>query len=76
MLSCLVQRIAPHLHPWNGSVVFGIDRLRRDVGWEPEWSFPAAVEHTFDWFRREAEAGTRSFDFGWEDDLVRRIEAK
>jgi nucleoside-diphosphate-sugar epimerase len=73
LLSCLVQRLAPHLHHWNRNVVFGVDRLRRDVGWEPEIPFPAAVEHTWDWFRREGLHEKRDFDFGWEDDLLHQV---
>ncbi|MDJ0847033.1 MAG: NAD-dependent epimerase/dehydratase family protein [Myxococcota bacterium] len=76
MLSCLVQRIAPHLHHWNRNVIFGIDRLRRDVGWEPEFTFPAAVEHTWHWFRREGLHETLDPDFAWEDELLRQAGAR
>jgi len=75
MLSFLVQRLAPNIHHWNRNVVFGVDRLRRDVGWEPEFTFPAAVEHTWEWFRREG-LDKRDFDFGWEDQLLRQVEAR
>ena len=37
----ILQRIAPHLHHWNKSVFFGIRRLEQDVGWTPEYTFPA-----------------------------------
>lgn len=70
MLSCLVQRIAPNIHRWNRNVVFGIDRLRREVGWEPEVTFPVAVEETYRWFVDSGRAEGRSFDFGWEDTLI------
>ena len=74
MLSCLVQRIAPHIHRWNRSVIFGIDRLRRDVGWEPEYTFPAAVEQTWRWFRDSGRSEQQSFEFGWEDELIRQVQ--
>ena len=74
VLAFLVQRLAPTIHRWNRNVVFGIDRLRQDVGWEPEMTFPAAVEQTWDWFRREG-LDQREIDFGWEDQLLRQIEA-
>lgn len=73
MLSCLVQRIAPHIHRWNRNVIFGIDRLRRDVGWEPEYTFPAAVEQTWRWFRDSGRSEQQSFEFGWEDELIRQV---
>jgi nucleoside-diphosphate-sugar epimerase len=75
MLAFLVQRLAPNIHRWNSNVVFGIDRLRRDVGWEPEFTFPAAVEQTWDWFRREG-LDERDIDFEWEDELLRQVEAR
>lgn len=70
LLSMLVQHIAPHIHRWNRNVLFGIDRLRRDVGWEPEVDFPGAVERTWEWFDREGLAETRDFDFGFEDQIL------
>jgi nucleoside-diphosphate-sugar epimerase len=73
LLTFLVQRIAPHLHFWNRSVVFGIDRLREDVGWKPEFGFAGAVEHTWEWFRRERRHETTRFDWSWEDQLLRLV---
>jgi nucleoside-diphosphate-sugar epimerase len=69
-LTMLVQRIAPHIHHWNRNVVFGVDRLRDDVGWRPEFTFPAAVEHTYAWFRQQRLHETLAFDWGWEDQLL------
>ncbi len=74
MLSCLVQRLAPHLHGWNRNALFSVDRLRRDVGWEPEFDLRRAVEHTWEWFQAEGLHQNPSFDFGWEDELLRQIE--
>jgi hypothetical protein len=54
-------------------VVFGIDRLRQDVGWEPELRFPAAVAHTFEWFQGERVAERSSFDFAFEDEILRLV---
>jgi len=71
----ILQRLAPHLHHWNRSVFFSTERLRRDLGWEPEYTFPAAVAQTWDWMQREGLDRTRDFDFGFEDDLIARIRA-
>ena len=73
LLTFLVQRIAPHLHFWNKSVVFGIDRLREDVDWTPEFTFASAVEHTYEWFRRERRHESMRFDWSWEDELLRLV---
>jgi len=73
-LQRLIQRLAPNLHHWNLSVLFGIDRLRRDVGWEPEYSFRGAVEQTWGWMQANGLVESREFDFGFEDDLLTRIQ--
>jgi len=73
MVQSLIQRLAPNLHSWNHSAIFGIDRLRQDIGWEPEYTFPAMVEQTYEWYRRERIGEQRHFDFGWEDRLIERI---
>jgi nucleoside-diphosphate-sugar epimerase len=75
-LQRILQRLAPHIHHWNKSVIFGIDRLRRDVGWEPEYSFRGAVEQTWEWMRREGLDKTRDFDFSGEDELLERIASR
>lgn len=74
-LQRILQRLAPHLHPWNRSVFFSIERLRRDLGWEPEYSFPAAVAQTWEWMQRTGLVESRDFDFGFEDDLIARLRS-
>jgi nucleoside-diphosphate-sugar epimerase len=71
MLSMLVQQIAPHVHHWDRSVLFSIDKLRRVCGWEPELDFPGAVERTWRWYRSAGLPDTQRFDFGFEDALLR-----
>ncbi len=75
LLTFLVQRLAPHIHPWNRSVVFSVERLREDVGWKPEFTFPAAVEHTYAWFRQQGLHETTRFDWSWEDQLLELVRA-
>jgi nucleoside-diphosphate-sugar epimerase len=70
-LANLVQKLAPHLHHWGDSVVFGIDKLVRDVGWRPRRSFSETVAKTYEWFTREEIAASVAFDFGFEDELAR-----
>ncbi|TML10747.1 MAG: NAD-dependent epimerase/dehydratase family protein [Actinobacteria bacterium] len=69
-LSTLIQRLAPHLHRWDRSVVFGIDRLRRDTGWEPEYTFASMVQQTYEWFVREGLDRSLTFDFAAEDQIL------
>lgn len=70
VLSCLVQRVAPNIHRWNRSVIFGIDRLRRDVGFEPAISFPSAVEDTWRWYRDTGRHQAHPFDWRFEDAIL------
>ncbi len=72
----LVQRLNPQLHHWNHNTIFSIDRLRQDIGWEPDFTFATAVEHTYEWFRREGLDKVRQYDWSWEDQLLRTIEGK
>lgn len=72
-LATLIPRLAPNLHRWNRSVLFSVDRLKRDIGWAPEYTFPSAVEQTWDWFRAEGLDRSREFDFTFEDQLLERL---
>jgi nucleoside-diphosphate-sugar epimerase len=69
----LIQKVAPHIHRWNSIVFFSVDRLCADIGWEPEYGFRAAVEQTYEWYRREGLDKTREFDFSFEDALLERL---
>jgi nucleoside-diphosphate-sugar epimerase len=71
-LANLVQKLAPHLHRWDDSVVFGIDKLACAVGWRPRRAFRETVRRTYEWFEREGLADRLEFDFAFEDDLVER----
>jgi nucleoside-diphosphate-sugar epimerase len=74
-LQRLMQRIAPNIHGWKNNVWFSIDQLKRDVGWAPEFTFESGVEQTWKWMREEGLVESRSFDFGFEDDLIARIRS-
>lgn len=71
MLTMLVQQIAPNIHYWDRSTLFSVDKLRRDVGWEPELTFPAAVERTWRWYQSAGLPDSQEFDFSFEDGLIK-----
>jgi len=75
-VSRLIQRIAPNLHHWNRSVFFGIERLKQDTGWAPEYTFRGAVEQTWDWMLAEGLHESLDFDFGFEDELLAEISRR
>lgn len=72
-LQSLIQRLAPNLHHWNRSVLFSVERMKQDTGWEPEYNFKSAVEQTWEWFQREGLDKTRDFDFTFEDQLLEQL---
>jgi nucleoside-diphosphate-sugar epimerase len=72
-LQRILQRLAPHIHHWNRSVCFGIERLKEDVGWRPEYSFPGAAMQTWRWMRDAKLDQSLEFDFSMEDELLQRI---
>ena len=74
MLSRLIQRLAPNLHRWNSSTLFSIERLKVDIGWVPEYTFPAMVEQTYAWFRRAGLDVSLEFDWTFEDALLAHLE--
>jgi nucleoside-diphosphate-sugar epimerase len=69
-LANVIQKLAPHLHHWDDSVVFGIDKLARDVGWRPRRSLRDTVARTYEWFTDEGIADRVAFDFAFEDELL------
>lgn len=68
-LSQLVQHLAPNIHRWNQSTVFSIDRLRRDIGWEPEHTFASMAEDTFRWWH-DAGLAEQPHDWTFEDGVL------
>ena len=66
----------PNIHHWNDITFFSVERLREDVGFRPAYTFAAAVEHTYDWFRREKLDESLRFDFSWEDNLIERLNGR
>jgi nucleoside-diphosphate-sugar epimerase len=68
-LSQLVQHLAPNIHHWSRSTVFSIDRLRSDIGWEPEQTFASMADHTFRWWHRSGLADA-PVDWTFEDGIL------
>jgi nucleoside-diphosphate-sugar epimerase len=66
----VIPRLAPNIHRWNRNVVFSIDALRRDTGWEPEHNLASMVGHTHAW---HTKTGGRDFDWSYEDQILGRL---
>ena len=71
--STLVQALAPNLHWWNRSVVFSIDRLRSEIGWEPRHDLGSMMAHTYEWFRRTGLDRSAGYDWSAEDELLAEL---
>lgn len=71
-LSQLVQHLAPNIHHWNQSTVFSIDRLRADIGWQPEHTVESMAEDTFRWWHDSGRADA-AVDWSFEDDIIELV---
>ena len=69
----LIQRLAPYIHRWDESTVFGMSKLRNHIGFEPEYTFESAVEQTYEWFTSHGLDKQREYDFSSEDELIARL---
>ena len=69
----LIQRLAPYIHRWDESTVFGMSKLRNHIGYEPEYTFESAVEQTYEWFMARGLDKERDYDFSGEDELIARL---
>ena len=69
----LIQRLAPYIHRWDESTVFGIAKLCDHLGYEPFYTFNTAVQQTYEWFMAEGLDKKREYDFSIEDELINRI---
>lgn len=69
--SSLVQRLGT-AYRWNEHMLFSIDRARTDLGWQPEYTFEAAVEQTWRWFVDTGRRESVEFDWAFEDALIER----
>ena len=74
-LAQIVPHLAPNIWWWNRSVVFDIDRVRTDIGWEPRHDLRSMFEHTFDWYQRSgrAEADATDLDWSLEDAVLQHV---
>ena len=75
-LAQLVQRLAPNLHRWNRSVVFSVDRLRADIGWDPEYTLAGMVDHVYRWMVAEGLDQSLGLDFTFEDQIAADVQGR
>lgn len=71
-LATIIQRLAPSIHHWNRNVLFGIDKVRRDIGFEPEFGLVDMIAEVRDWM--EAESVRNDFDWTLEDQILELVK--
>ena len=71
-LANITQRLAPNIHRWNRNVIFGIDKLRRDVGFEPRVELGEMIAEVHEW--QQAESVSHDFDWTMEDQILKLVQ--
>ncbi len=67
----LVQHLAPNIHWWNQDTVFSIDRLRDDIGWQPQETTESMLERTHRWW---VDSGGVDVEYDWTtEDQIRAL---
>ena len=66
----VIPRLAPNIHRWNRDVMFSIDAIREDTGWEPKHTLSTMASQTYKWHQ---ESGGREFDWSYEDQILSLI---
>lgn len=56
----------------NGGALYSIDKVRRDLGWEPRWGLEAGYRDSFRWW---ADGGREryEYDFSLDDEVLARL---
>lgn len=67
----VIPRLAPNIHRWNRDVIFSIDAICKDTGWEPEHTLSSMVSQTYKWHK---DSGGREFDWSYEDQILNLID--
>jgi nucleoside-diphosphate-sugar epimerase len=59
----------------RGSMVFSIDKARRDLGWEPELTLAEALADSYKWFR-EGGRERYVYNFSADEEILAEIERR
>jgi hypothetical protein len=59
----------------RGSMVFSIDKARRDLAWEPQLNLAEALANSYRWFR-EGGRDRYTYDFSADEQILAEIERR
>ena len=63
----VIPRLAPNIHRWDRDVMFSIDAICKDTGWQPKHNLSTMASQTYKWHQ---ESGGREFDWSYEDQIL------
>jgi nucleoside-diphosphate-sugar epimerase len=73
-LADLSQRIQSSIHRWDAEVVFSVDAIKAVTGWQPQFNFDTAVEHTYQWWAGTDLHTTVDQDYTYEDEILALVD--
>jgi nucleoside-diphosphate-sugar epimerase len=62
-------------YAWRESLVFTIEKAKRDLGWAPGFDCETGHRQTYDWFQREGMAEMPQYDFSAEEQALTELGA-
>jgi nucleoside-diphosphate-sugar epimerase len=62
-------------YAWQMNLVYSIEKVKRDLGWEPGFDFETGHRQTYDWFQREGMAEMPQYDFSTEEQALAELGA-
>lgn len=59
----------------RGSMIFSIDKARRDLGWEPKFTLAEGLADSYAWFR-DGGRDRYQYDFSMDDDILAELNRR
>ncbi len=60
----------------RGSMVIAIDKIKRDLGWEPRMTIAEGLTDSYRWFRDEGGRAKYEYDFSADAEVLAEIERR
>jgi nucleoside-diphosphate-sugar epimerase len=60
----------------RGSMVISIDKIRRELGWEPQLSIAEGLADSYRWFAQEGGREKYEYDFSADEEVLAEIAAR
>ena len=54
-------------------MVFSIEKIKRDLGWEPQMSIAQGLADSYRWFAHEGGRENFTYDFSMDDEVLAEI---